>query len=346
MRGSRASQSDTAILPSRARREVAVADHLETGLLHPLRHRLGREAEPPMRVLLAQEFEIVRREIDDQQPALRPQHARRLADRARAVVEEVQHLMDDHDVEGIARQRQVVDVALAHAAMLQARAVEPGARERQHVEREVDAEPALELRAEQLEHAAGAGAEIEQRAERPVGERGADRRLHRLVGDVQRADAVPLGGMRLEIGLRGGGARGAHLGEPLAVARDDRVVARRAAPTSERIASAAAPCSARRKNAQAPSRKRATSPASASSLRWREMRGCDWRRMSVRSETVSSASNSKAEDAQPRLLAGRLEGRVEVVEADLVGTRHWWDISQCGHATAHELHHIKISLYG
>ena len=53
-----------------------------------------------MRVLLAQELELVRGEIDHQQPARRPQHARRLVDRARAVVEEVQHLVDDDDVEG------------------------------------------------------------------------------------------------------------------------------------------------------------------------------------------------------------------------------------------------------
>ena len=54
-----------------------------------------------MRVLVAQEFEIVRREIDDEQPAAGPQHARRLAESARAVVEEVQHLMNDHGVERI-----------------------------------------------------------------------------------------------------------------------------------------------------------------------------------------------------------------------------------------------------
>src|SRR6266536_2811528 len=36
------------------------------------------------------------------------------------------------------------------------------------------------------------------------------------------------------------------------------------------------------------------SPASERSRRWREIRGCDWRRISVRSETVSSASASSA----------------------------------------------------
>ena len=78
--------------------------------------------------------------------------------------------------------------------------------------------------AEQFQHAPGAGAEIEQRADRLVGERRADRLFDRGVGDVQLADAVPLGGMAAEIVLRGGGARGAHRGEPLAVAGDDRIV--------------------------------------------------------------------------------------------------------------------------
>ena len=152
-----------------------------------------------MGVLLAQEFEIVRREIDDQQPAARPQHARGFADGAGAVVEEVEHLMDDDDVEGIARQRQVVDVAVAHAAMLEAGAIEPRAGERQHVERQIEADAALDIGREQFEHAPGAGAEIEQRADRLVGKRGADRFLDCGVGDVQLADAVPFGGVAAEI---------------------------------------------------------------------------------------------------------------------------------------------------
>ena len=84
------------------RRELLCMRDVEAGGGEPLRHRLGREAEPAMGMLVAQEFEIVRREVDHQQPAGRAQHARRFADRARAVVEEVQHLMDDDDVEGIA----------------------------------------------------------------------------------------------------------------------------------------------------------------------------------------------------------------------------------------------------
>ncbi len=64
--------------------------------------------------LLAQEFLLMRREVDHQQPSARAEHARRFPDGAAAVVKEVQHLMQDDDVESIVRQRQVVEVALAH----------------------------------------------------------------------------------------------------------------------------------------------------------------------------------------------------------------------------------------
>ncbi len=74
-------------------------------------------------------------------------------------------------------------------------------------------------RRKQFEHAAGAGAEIEQRADRPVGERGADGVFDRGVGDMELADAVPFRGVAAEIVLRRGGARGAHRGQALAVAR-------------------------------------------------------------------------------------------------------------------------------
>ena len=212
-----------------------------------------------MGVLLAQEFEIMRREVDDQKPAARAQHARRLADGARAVVEEVQHLMDDDDVEGIARQSQIVDVAVAHAAMFQAGAVEPGPRQRQHVERQIKPEPALDIAGEQFQHAAGAGAEIEQRADRLVGERRADGIFDGGIGDMELADAVPFRGVAAEIILRRGGAGGAYRGEPLAVAGDDRIVGIK--PRDQRAGDVgAAARSPRRKNAQEPSRKRSTRP--------------------------------------------------------------------------------------
>ena len=108
--------------------------------------------------------------------------------------------------------------------MAQSRALEPVARQQQHVERQVDAESAFEIGPEHFQDAAGASAEIEQRAERPLQERLADRALDRLVGDMQLADAIPLRGMGAEIILGRRGAREPHRREPVAVARDHRVL--------------------------------------------------------------------------------------------------------------------------
>src|SRR5581483_8092188 len=84
---------------ARLRLQALVHQRLEAGCGDPLRYRLRREAEAAMRKLLAQEFLLVRREIDDEQTPARAQHARRFLDGARAVVEEVQHLMQNDDVE-------------------------------------------------------------------------------------------------------------------------------------------------------------------------------------------------------------------------------------------------------
>ena len=69
------------------------------------------KAEPAMGMLVAQEFERVRREIDDDQTAARPQHPRRLGDRRGRPIGVVQHLMDDDRVERRIGQRQLVHVA-------------------------------------------------------------------------------------------------------------------------------------------------------------------------------------------------------------------------------------------
>src|SRR5437868_15497479 len=100
--------------------------------------------------------------------------------------------MDDDDVEGCRRHREIVDVALPHRAIAQVRALYARAREQQHVEREVDAEPAVDLRAKQLEDTTRAGAEVEQRMKQPVAARFADGLLGRFLGAVESADAMPL----------------------------------------------------------------------------------------------------------------------------------------------------------
>ena len=107
---------------------------------------------------------------------------------------------------------------------LQPGAVEPPLGERQHVARQIDADAPLDLRPEQFEHPPGSRAEIEQRTKRPVRERRQDRAFHRFVGDMQAADAIPLGGMAAEIVLRRAHARRAHGGEPFAVAGEYPIV--------------------------------------------------------------------------------------------------------------------------
>ena len=65
-----------------------------------------------MGLRLAQELEAVRREIDHENASARRHEARGLADRAGRIVEVVQHLVDDDEVEGVARERRRIDVAL------------------------------------------------------------------------------------------------------------------------------------------------------------------------------------------------------------------------------------------
>ena len=61
------------------RRELAEALDLEASAFEPAVELIAGEAEPPMRRLLAQELELMRREIDHEQPAARRQQARSLA---------------------------------------------------------------------------------------------------------------------------------------------------------------------------------------------------------------------------------------------------------------------------
>ena len=72
----------------------------------------------------------------------------------------------------------------------------------QHFRRAVDADRLRGARPEQLDHPAGAGADVDQPAERPVAERAVDRLLDLAFGDVERADLVPHLGMGGEIARR------------------------------------------------------------------------------------------------------------------------------------------------
>ena len=75
-------------------------------------------------------------------------------------------------------------------------------REAQHFRRAVDADRLRRARAEQFDHPPGAGADIDQPAERPLAKRAVDRALDLALGDVERADRVPHLGVGGEIARR------------------------------------------------------------------------------------------------------------------------------------------------
>src|SRR4029078_12843626 len=116
----------------------------------------------------------MRGEVDDKPEPARTRPARGFDNGARTVVEEMQHLMNQHRVKRVVRQSKIVDVALPHAAMAQPGADEPRAGESKHIDGEVEAKSPFDLRSEQLQHAACAGAEVEQAA---------DGRLHKRTGN-------------------------------------------------------------------------------------------------------------------------------------------------------------------
>ena len=133
-------------VPARAPgRELALLDRLEPASSSQCADLPGREAEPLVRVLLAQELELVRCEIDDQQPAARRQHARRLAHGA--LPDRTGSAAPGASTTASARlvgKRQIVDVAVAHLRACRARRLrQVAAGVGQHGVVEVEAEAAL-----------------------------------------------------------------------------------------------------------------------------------------------------------------------------------------------------------
>ena len=250
-----------------------------------------------MRVLVAQKFELVRREIDHQQPTLRPQHACSLAESACAIVEVMQNLVHDHDVgKSSARQREIIDIAVAHAAMTQASTIQARPCQRQHVEQK----DRCRVRAPARVRAARACAQCRCRDRAASGT--ADRREPAWISASTAASAACNRRMRShsaacsrEIGLCRGRAGGTYRREALTVARHQRGHRDRAAP---RACGRARPCRrapvTQRKNAHDPSRNRTTSPDSANSRNAARCAAATARKISVNSVTVSSASASSA----------------------------------------------------
>src|SRR5450759_3658760 len=140
--------------------------------------------------------------------------------------------------------------------------------------------------------------------------------------------------MRPEVGLRRGGARGPHRGEPVAVARDGRVG--RIEPRQQR-AGDLRPAALLGQAEEGPG-------ALAEPL---DQPGLGQQLEVARNARLRLAQDvsqigygqfglaKQSEHAQPRLLTGRLEGGVERIEAELDAIGHAWASS----------HYIKISLY-
>ncbi len=115
--------------------------------------------------VLALEFDqIVRREIDHQDRAARPHHARRLGQRRRWIVGIMQHVMDGHDVEGPSLEGQGVHVALPDIGVLDAASHEVGPGKRQHLTRLIDSDGEFDLGGQHFKEPTCARADIEQLA--------------------------------------------------------------------------------------------------------------------------------------------------------------------------------------
>ena len=101
-----------------------------------------------------------------------------------------------------------------------------GAGEAEHFAALVDADSLAGERGEQFEHAAGAGAEIEQDVDIGGADQAGERGLDLGLGDVQGADLVPMAGNPAEIGLGGALPGLDDARQTLAIALQERVIGR------------------------------------------------------------------------------------------------------------------------
>ena len=148
---------------------------------------------------LAQLLKLMRGKIDDHQPPARLQHARRLDQSAGRLIEIVKHLVDGDEVGRGIWEGQGVDIAVANLNVAVSMRIEIGPSYGEHFAARIDADRMLGAGRKELEHAAGAGAEIEIRAERGRARNSEHRRLHLLLANVQRAQLLPMLGVPAEV---------------------------------------------------------------------------------------------------------------------------------------------------
>ena len=243
-------------------------------------HLRGREAQPLVRELLAQELELVRREVDDQQAPARRQHARRLAHGALRIAQEVQHLVHDDGVRRLVGERQIVDVALPHLGVRGRRARawrgrRPAWRGSDRCRGRADS-----ARANSSSMRPVPVPRSTNRSNGPGPSASDTAASTSRLGHVQGADAVPLAGVGLEVGL--GRASRAPAARPRRGAgrapAPDRC-GRRASSTSRASSPPSAPLGERGNTPSCPRAPAPPGPASASSFRCRLMRGWLWPRM-------------------------------------------------------------------
>ena len=116
--------------------------------------------------------------------------------------------------------------SLADGAVAQPRALQLGARQHEHVRREVDADGAVDLVGENFQDAPGAGADVEQVGHLLAGDELGELALHLVVVDIEGAQFVPLHGDLAEVVLGPAGALAHQFLEALQIAQHRRVVVR------------------------------------------------------------------------------------------------------------------------
>ena len=187
----------------------------------------------------------------------------------------------------------------------------------------------LERGPEQLDHPAGAGADVDQPAERPLAKRAVDRALDLALGDVERTNLVPDLGMAGEIAAGGLGPLGAD-GLGAGGVRSEQRPGRHRRPSRRPARTSARPGPGRPgvRNTQLPSLRRSSTPASARIFKWRDTRGWLWPSTCASSPDRQLHQPQQGDDAQPRRVGERLES--------ISKRKSWQSLDK----------DIKISLYG
>jgi hypothetical protein len=197
----------------------------QAGRSEPTGHDLVRETETEMGVADAQFLTLMGGEIDDQERSARRQDSRRFGDRRRGCVRIVENLVDDDAVGGFVLERERVHVALPETRG-HSGGFELHSGEAEHFRRSVDADRLAGARAEQLDHPAGAGADVDQGPQAVSVQRPADGALDLGLRDMERADRVPHVRLRGEVAGGGLGPVGAHGVEARRILVEDRAALR------------------------------------------------------------------------------------------------------------------------